>query len=253
MSANSDSNPPRLDGAVVTALDALWAKHRSGWRRLLSRGIVTELSLRASFDLDLLVPTRIANTIASGTIPDCASCDDICCAGLENVVSLRLVDVARLIDAGRTDLIATKKPRFPESMFRTRPALYELMGSELYRTLPVLRQITDRRICAALQPDMTCGLHPHWPLSCERFPYSLSAVRRRIVWGERCGSKVRDPEHAERSEALAAAAVKTFNERVRDAVLLAHARPALDAMGIGAFLTDPYGEPFEAPGRLPIF
>lgn len=238
------------EGSTLAALDTLWARYRKGWRRLLSAGVIKELSLRASFDLDVLAPQRIANKIPKGTIPDCPSCENICCAGVENVVSLRLRDVAVLIDIDRTDLISKDKPRFPATMLRTRPALYELMGSELFRTLPVLRQIGEYRICAALTPSLECGLYPNWPLSCERFPYTLAAARRAVVWGDRCQSKKKSAEHAARGDELFKASVATFNERVRDAVLLAHARAALDAMGIGAFLSDPYGDPFEprAPG-----
>ncbi len=213
--------------------------------------MISELRLRASFDLDLLSPSKIANKVPKGTIPNCAACEDICCAGLENIVTLRLRDVAMLIDIERTDLISKYKPRFPQFLMADRPALFELMGSELYRTLPVLRQIGDQRICAALGSDMTCSLHPNWPLTCERFPYTLKA-RRHMVWGKRCGSQQRAPEHEQRGQEMFEASVGTFNERVKDAVLLAHARPALDAMGIGAFLTDPWADPFESPGRLPI-
>ena len=76
MTGISDNNRSEPFGEVGQALDALWSKYRSGWRRLLSPGLVTELSLRASFDLDLLNPARIANTIEAGTIPDCQACDD---------------------------------------------------------------------------------------------------------------------------------------------------------------------------------
>ncbi|MCC7386994.1 MAG: YkgJ family cysteine cluster protein [Deltaproteobacteria bacterium] len=248
-----NATPP---GATLQALDDLWDHHRSKWRRLFSARAITELTLRASFDLDLLAPARIANRVPRGTIPDCERCQDICCAGVENVISLRLRDIALLIDIGKAGLIRKQKPRFPEHLLRTRPMLQELVASELFRTLPVLEQVGEDRRCAALSEDLRCSLHPHWPLSCERFPYSLSAIRRQVIWGTRCQSKRSGPEHVERGDALFRAAVETFNERVRDAVLLAHARPTLDALGIGAFLTGPDEDPFEesaAPGsRLPI-
>ncbi|MBI3178802.1 MAG: hypothetical protein HYZ27_04035 [Deltaproteobacteria bacterium] len=217
--------------------------------------MITELSLRASYDLDLLAPSRVVNTVPPGTIPDCEACDDLCCAGVENVVSLRLSDVARLMDVGRTDLISKKKPRFPEQLLASRPALRELTESELFRTLPVLRQEGDARICAALGEDLKCTLYPAWPLSCERFPYSLLAQRRRVVWGTRCPSKKSADTHQARSRELFHGAVDTFNERIKDAILLAHARHELDELGIGAFLTQPGEDPFEAipePRRLPL-
>jgi hypothetical protein len=240
---------------TLEALDALWARHRNGWRRLLSRAAVREIALRSRFDLDLLLPDRIANAVPKGTIPDCARCEDICCAGIENVVSLRLRDIAVLIDLERTDLISRKKPRFDPNLLTRRPSLGELAGSELWRVLPVMRQVGELRICAALTPELRCSLHPDWPLSCERFPYTLSAVRRQVTWGTRCPEQRVSPEYAARGAEMFESAVGTFNERVRDAVLLAHARPELDQLGVGAFLVAEGEDPFEEPapaGRLPV-
>lgn len=235
-------------------LERLWASLASSWRRLLSKSALTELSLRASYDLDLLAPREVVNAVPLGTIPDCEACDDLCCAGMENVVSLRLSDIARLIDVGRTELITKKKPRFAAALLSARPSLRELTESELFRTLPVLRQTGDARICAALGKDLKCTLYPAWPLSCERFPYSLLAQRRRVVWGTRCPSKKSSESFEARSRELFRGAVETFNERVKDAVLLAHARKTLDELGIGEFLTDPGEDPFEPEPvrRLPL-
>lgn len=236
-------------GPTRAALDALWSRHRSGWRRLFSPRLVRELTLRARFDPDLIVPAKIKNRVEPATIPDCARCSNVCCAGLENTVSLRLRDIAMLMDLGRTDLISKKKPNFPAWMLRERPHLAELVASELFRTLPVLRQEPQTRVCAALSKDVRCTLYPHWPISCERFPYSLSTVRREVFWGRRCPEKRRGPEHARRSHALFAASIAAYNERVRDAVLLAHARRELESLGIGAFLTSTGEDPFEPRPR----
>jgi hypothetical protein len=239
-------------GPIQAGLEALWERHRSAWRRLLSPRAITELRLRASFDVDLVSTWRITNKIPEATIPDCEQCDDICCAGLENVVSLRLVDIATLIDIGRTDLMTKKKPNFPAGWLRTRPLLHELVGSELWRALPVIRQQGDSRICAALSPDLKCSIHPHWPTSCERFPYTLSAARRAVTWGTRCPSKKQAPQHEARSRELFLASIDSYNERVRDAVLLAHAKAELDGLGIGAWITGPEEDPFESRSALPI-
>lgn len=241
----NDAPPP---GPVEQALDTLWSKYRAGWRRLLSRGMVKELVLRASFDPDLIAPWRVANKVPKGTIPDCPACTNICCAGLENVVSLRLRDVAMLIDLGRTDLMAKQKPNFPAWMLEERPGLAQLVASELWRALPVMRQVGELEVCAALDTDtLKCTLHPAWPTSCERFPYSLNVARRQVHWGTRCPSKQQHVELKGRSDALFKASIEAYNRRVMDAVLLAHARPELEALGLGPWLTAAHEDPFEAP------
>ncbi|MEQ9498583.1 MAG: YkgJ family cysteine cluster protein [Deltaproteobacteria bacterium] len=239
-------------GRTERALDDLWRPYQHGWRRLLSKHVFEELALRADFDTELLVESKVANRVAAGLVPDCPRCENTCCAGYENVVSLRLKDVAVLMDVERTDLINKNKPRFPPQTLAERPGLVELTKSVLWRTLPVLEQIGPLRRCAALDDDLRCSIHPAWPTSCERFPYSLSAVRREVVWGTRCQSRILRPEHRKRSRELFASAVAAYNERIRDAVLLHYQRPALDALGIGAFLSDPDGDPFEPPPKLPV-
>ncbi|MEL7372119.1 MAG: hypothetical protein AAFN74_24550 [Myxococcota bacterium] len=247
-----------MDGSTppsphTEALDALWSSYRSKWRRLLSRNAVQELRLRASFDVDLLAHWRMKNRTPAGTIPDCPNCNNICCAGLENVVSLRLKDVACLIDIGRTDLMSKKKPNFPRSMLVERPGLRELVASELWRTLPVLRQTGDLKVCAALGPDLKCTLYPNWPLTCERFPYTLNVMRKQVTWGTRCPSRQRDSSFEPRRKEMYKAALNAYDERVKDAVLLAHARKELDAAGIGEWLVKPDENPFEeTPRGLPI-
>jgi Fe-S-cluster containining protein len=226
-------------------LNDLWEGYRSKWRRLLSPKMIRELTLRASFDVDPINPRKIANNIPKGRVPDCNQCEDICCAGVTNVVSLRLADIAVLIDIERTDLITKKKPRFSPVMIRRKPQLQDLMDSELWRTLPVLRQVGEQRICAALTPELKCSLYPHWPTSCARFPYTLSKARKAVFWGKRCPVYQEAVEHVEQSESLFARSVSGYNERIRDAVLLHHARKDLDRIGLGAWLTGSKEDPFE--------
>lgn len=233
-------------GPIEQGLEEIWGRYRSSWRRLLSRGAVKELVLRASFDPDLIAPWRIANRIPKGTVPDCPKCTNICCAGLENVVSLRLRDVAMLLDLGRDDLMSKLKPNFPAWMLEERPTLKELVASELWRSLPVMRQVGELSVCAALDTNtLKCSLHPAWPTSCERFPYSLDVARRQVNWGSRCPSKKVHREHQVQSDALFEAAIDAYNRRVQDAVLLAHARPELEALGLGPWLTGKDEDPFE--------
>ena len=239
--------------SISQALDLLWKDYESKWKRLLSPQFLTELSLRAIYDVQPINLKKIVSIIPAGTVPDCPNCEDICCQGAENVVSLRLSDIAQLIDLGRTDLISTQKPRFTEQMMSQRPALFELMGSELWLTLPVLKQLGPYRMCAALDKDLKCSLYPHWPLSCERFPYTLNASKKKVFWGSRCQSKSCSPEYKTRGVQMVERAGQTYNERIKDAVLLTHARNRLNELGIGVFLSDPENPEFEElAGSLPI-
>jgi len=250
MIAVAMSAAPPSHGPLVQALDDLWQQYAQSWKRLLSAGMLKELVLRASFNPEPIPAWKVANTIPKGTIPDCPTCTNICCAGLENVVSLRLRDIAMLIDLGRTDLMTKLKPNFPAWMLQDRPLLKELVASELWRALPVMRQVGSLQTCAALNLNtLQCDLHPHWPTTCERFPYTLNVAQRQVNWGTRCPSKHQSPTHLQRSESMFRASIEAYNHRVRDAVLLAHARPMLAEMGLGDWITGPDEDPFEARPR----
>lgn len=236
-------------GTVSEALETLWQRHRQPARRLLSWRWRRELVLRQRFSVRPVDWTKVTDEIPRDQVPDCGRCTDLCCGGLENVVSLRLRDLATLIDLGRTDLIARRKPRFPESLLRERPSLRPWIQSTLWRTLPVVEQVGPHRTCAALVQGQ-CSLYPHWPTSCARFPYTIGEGRLR--WGLRCRTPapLPSPKHASRMRAAAAA---TYDRRIEDAVLLSHARADLDAIGLGAWLTDPNdSDAWEAPSRLEI-
>lgn len=212
------------------------------------------MRLQAEFDLKPLRPKKVSMTIAPGLVPDCNACQSPCCLGLENVVSLRLSDIGKLIDIDKTELISVKKPRFPKSMLEERPHLEELMSSTLFRALPVLQQVGPEAKCAAWQDNRNCGLYPNWPLSCERFPYTLSPSRL-MVWGTRCPSSQKNPLFKKRTQEMREATVRAYNERIHDAILIQHARPELSELGIAKFLTRPNEDPFvdasewlQAPG-----
>ena len=76
-------------------------------------------------------------------------------------------------------------------------------------------------------------------MTCERFPYTLSVMRRQVTWGTRCPSKKQDIEFEPRRREMFEASLRAYDERVKDAVLLAHAPKALDEIGIGEWLTKP--------------
>lgn len=219
---------------TVEALDALFIKTTSKplW---LPPDLLRYLKLKRDIDLTQVRRKDAMVTLPRGALPNCRACTNSCCVGKENTVSLRLVDIARLIDLGRTDLIATEQPNLaqvPSTMARRR-----FMASRSFAVFPVLKQDANHR-CLALSADSRCSLHPHWPLSCARFPYSLDRDDNEVFYSSRCGSAEMYYESADvkRCEVMIDATLNAYNQRIRDFVLLEYARPALDALGLTRYL-----------------
>lgn len=235
----SPSEPRALEpGPCERALDELWPIARARvwtwryWRETLH--------LWRRFHLRPLSLGQLRIAVPSGQVPDCEACTELCCTGDNAVVSLRFRDMARLVDAGLESHIVQERPpaRRPE---RERSwARREADASVFGRSFPVLaRDATGT--CAFLTTERSCGAWPRWPLSCARYPYALDLQRKVIFWARGCGSPVilSPDEAAPRVRALALAVVDAYNERLRDAVLLAVARPELEALGLWRFLREP--------------
>jgi Fe-S-cluster containining protein len=220
---------------TVRALDALWAEVTS--KPLWSKpNFWRYLRLRRTMRLKLLDPNRVQILAPAGKINDCSTCTDICCIGPSSTVLLRLKDIATLVDLGRDDLMTRDKPRFSEDEQDARPALQRHVASDAWRIFPVLRQ-TGMGACAALSLGGQCSLYPNWPLSCARFPYALHADDGEIFYSPRCDSYWVRPDATPRVRAMAVAAVDSYNQRIKDAVLLEYARPQLDQLGLTRFLS----------------
>lgn len=231
---------------TVQALQALWQEVAS--RPLWAPpNFLRYLRLRRQTRLAFVDSARLRILAPPGKINDCSGCTEICCVGAHATVSLRLRDIGALIDLGRTDLIAFDKPRFDERELERRPALQRTLGSTTWRCFPVLRQ-TRMGACAALSTEGRCGLHPHWPLSCARFPYALNLEAHEIFYSRRCSSFwIRADSQPAAQQRMVVAAAAAYNERIKDLVLLAYARARLEALGLTRFLLAPLGSAAAAP------
>jgi len=230
---------PVRPGPVEKAVRELWSpdmrqrlyhpRHWADWAHL-----------RRHYDLKEMTVAELKADFPLGRLPDCESCDDVCCTGPMRVVLLRVVDVAAFMDAGLTDHLTLEKPVFNAQELRQNVALQDLVQSEAWRTLPVLRQ-DETRTCSLLAEDNTCGAWPFWPLSCARFPYSLDLLRGRVFYADSCRSAVQDASRVGRARerGLIEAVVEGYNQRIRDAVLLRVAQRELDALGLGRFIRWP--------------
>ncbi len=214
------------DLPTVAALDALW-REISATPFYAPPNLWRYLKLRWRVRLCMVDPARIVVLAPPGKVNDCRSCTELCCVGRHGTVTLRLRDIATLLDIGRTDLITAQKPAFAKTELAGRPALRLQLASRAWTLFPVLARQGPLDACAALTPEGRCDLHPHWPLSCARFPYALHADEKEVFYSQRCDAYWIRPDAEAHVQSMVTAAVDCYNERVKDLVLLAYARERL--------------------------
>jgi Fe-S-cluster containining protein len=193
------------------------------------------IKLQRRFRLRFLDLGKLAVKIPAGQLPDCEACTDICCTGANARVSLRLLDVARLIDGGFADhVVRDPTPTAPKTASWARR---EADDSVFHRVFPVLRRDATGT-CAFLDDNRLCGVYPNWPLSCARYPYALDLQLGVIFYARGCNTSTLVPaaEAAPRLRALCRAVVDSYNERIKDVVMLTHARGELVAAGLDRHL-----------------
>lgn len=232
-----DASPPPAapppPGPKETALRALWPVAVARLRR--PRGWLSWARLARRYDLRFLHAHQLAVRIPEGLVPDCASCVDVCCTGENAVVGLRLLDVARLEDAGLARFVVHERPTgaAQEASWARR----EADASVFHRVFPVLAR--DRTgTCGLLTEDRLCGAYPAWPLSCARYPYALDLWNRSIFYAKGCASRELLPyaDAAPKIRRLVDAVVQSYNERVKDVVLIHVARRELEEIGLARHL-----------------
>lgn len=224
---------------LASELQSLWRKsryklyHPSNWRKLLF--------LRRHYDLTILRPKDVSVSEPHGLAPDCDNCTFICCTGVNSEVSLRFLDIAKLIDANLQDYI-THERIVPKSLrpFTTTSktaARQDLLNSVYGKIFPVLKR-DKYGSCKLLDDNLKCTAWPNWPLSCARYPYALSVQNRAIFYAKGCRStkvlpyKLASPK----TKALVYAALEGYNERIRDIILLHVAKKELENMGLLKYL-----------------
>lgn len=214
----------------MAALQALWQEvaARPLWA---PPNFFRYLRLRRRLRLGFVDPQRVRLLAPEWKVNDCEHCTDICCVGPSSSVLLRLHDIATLIDIGRASLMTHDKPAFSAAQVKDRPALDRQLRSESWQRFPVLKQ-SAMGACVALTDAGRCGLHPHWPLACARFPYALHADDAEVFYSRRCDSFWIRSDAGGRVQAMSAAAVASYNERIKDLVLLAYAPRRLAELGL---------------------
>ncbi len=220
--------------SIVSALDELWKRVQE--RPLYAPpNFFKYIKLRAQTRLQIIDPSSVSTCAPVGKINDCSNCLNNCCVGPRSIVLLRLRDIASLIDVKRTDLITHEKPTFSEDELSDRPALRRQTSSAGWQIFPILKR-TAYGACLALTEEGRCSLYPHWPLSCARFPYAFHAEDREVFYSPRCDSFWIRSDGQERAEVMAAHAVVSYNERIKDLILMAYAMDELTALGLTKYL-----------------
>lgn len=217
-------------------LDAIW-KRVARKPVFLSRQWLRRLRLQRLVSVEMVPATRPRKVVSPRRINQCRDCLDTCCVGRKSTVLLHLRDIAVLVDEGRADLMTLKKPRFTEDERRGSPALAGHVSSMAWSIFPVLRQNTFHA-CSALSAEGECTLYPAWPLSCARFPVALNFDADELFMSQRCRStKVIETEvDANKLEEMECHAVGAYNERVKDYLLLTHAKSELQELGLTNYL-----------------
>ena len=222
------------DTPTVDALDALWREVSA--KPLWAPGrFVTYLKLRRRVRLKMMQSEKLRVVAPPGKVNDCSACTDVCCVGPKSTVLLTLHDIATLRDLGRDNLMTLEKPVFTEQQQRERPALKRQLASHAWSVFPVLRQ-NSLGACEALHHDGKCTLFPHWPLTCERFPYALNVEAEEIFYSQRCDSFWIRQDRQHRVERMTVASVAAYNARIKDWVLLTYAPQRIAALGLTRFL-----------------
>lgn len=222
--------------SLVAELESIW----SGVSKrpvLLSRRWLRQARLSRLMNTEVLTRAQVQPLQSPRRINECAECLDTCCVGKKSTVLLHLRDIASLLDGDHADLMTHTKPTFSPEEKSLSPALDRHVSSVAWRVFPILKQ-NSFFACSALNDDGRCTLYPKWPLSCERFPVALNLDAEAFFLSSRCSSTrvLETHEESERLEEMEGGALAAYNERIKDFMLLTHARDSLRTLGITKYL-----------------
>lgn len=170
-----------------------------------------------------VLPDDLEVTSPPNQIPACGKCNEPCCASPRSVVSLRLLDVARLVDAGYGDAIAVDEAAgdWPKE---TRTAIAEQRELDTWRYFPWLQKRSDGS-CILFENGI-CVAYEHRPLQCRAFPLQVDESAAQVRWASFCRSTSSTSSGLEHQAAVEAAR-ESYHEKVRDLLTLVHAPDAV--------------------------
>ncbi len=177
-------------------------------------------------------------------IPDCESCSDSCCQS-PSLVSLRLVDIARLMDAGLESGIANVDFSARRTIYSKYPQLELAESKDSFRLFPVLRQKEDGT-CFFLSNSKRCDIYEHRPLACRAFPYLLSEDLKSIHFARGGCSNGVAADDSSLVQKLVGSVVEHFNSKVSDLIAIEESSAEIERIGLGEYLR---GSQFRSGGN----
>lgn len=188
------------------------------------------------------IRTQTGAQLARGSlplpIPNCTACTDTCCKS-PSLVSLRLIDIARLVDAGHQQAVARVDRPARRAIHTLHPALEAAESKDSFRYFPVLRQKVDGT-CVFLTAQQRCGVYAIRPLACRAFPYLLNDDLKSVRFAEGACSTPAPESHSTTLRSLTAAVAAQFDAKVRDLMAVHHLPAALARLGLVRFLRAPF-------------
>ena len=190
--------------------------------------------LHRRYDIRLLKLEDIEKIdIEEYQVPTCQFCKENCCRGYVNIVTLRLIDIARLIDLGLQEAITLEKP--PRDVFKMTKARRNFFKSELWKRFPILKQKEDGS-CYFLDEQNRCVIYDYAPLICKKFPFTLSQDKKEIFYSPKCKTYSISIANKDKFYEHINAVIEHYNEMIKDLVLIYHAKKELKYLGLDKYL-----------------
>ena len=214
-------------------LDNLW-RDISQNKLFKLKNLFKDLYLLYKYDLRFLKRENLKLKFDPQLLPDCASCPQNCCHGAENTVSLRLVDIARLLDAGLEDAIDMDNQSFKnDPYFQKEKKALKYLNNDNWNLFPVLKRVNN--ICPYRDQDNHCTIYEHRPITCRRFPYIITQNKKNIVFSKKCYSTKKEDNPPKQKELLQAA-LDSYNEKIKDLILIHYAQEELQKIELAQWL-----------------
>jgi Fe-S-cluster containining protein len=208
---------PVIDDATPLRSDRARALERSTARahRLADEPAHLAARWRIEQRFALRVPTidDVVVDAPARTAPACDTCADPCCARANAIVSLRLDDVARLVDSGHAHALVD-----PRVLLTRFPALSSACAALVERDSFARAFVLDKRddgTCVFFD-GARCAIHEVKPLVCRAFPFQIDETRARVRFASSCQSTRAGSDDDTR--AGVAAALASYAAKVSDVV-----------------------------------